>query len=152
MQRSILIIEDDVDIRESLQEFLEGEGHEVHAAGNGEQAFQMLRKSQGASGKAAPIDLILLDLMMPVMNGVEFRRKQVEDPKLSRIPVIVISADNRTQSIASSLGLQWCIQKPMNLEELLKALDQAGHEEVHASPLKTAAPRPAADAEAAWKP
>jgi CheY-like chemotaxis protein len=146
MAKNILVIEDDIDIRESLQEFLESEGHRIETAENGERALELLTKPE------SKFDLILLDLMMPVMNGVEFRNRQALHPEYSRIPVVVISADNHTREIADSLGLPICVQKPMNLDDLLGAIEKSTSPEAQAKAgLKTAvSPSPSSSERSVW--
>ncbi len=80
----VMIVDDDPDIREALAQLLEIEGHDVSTAGDGRCALELLR--------GRPPDVVVLDLMMPVMDGWEFREAQRKDPRLSAIPVIVISA------------------------------------------------------------
>jgi CheY-like chemotaxis protein len=145
MAKKILVIEDDIDIRESLQDFLESEGHHIETAENGERGLELLAAPDGK------FDLILLDLMMPVMNGVEFRKRQATHPEYSRIPVVVISADNRTREIAETLGLPICVQKPMNLEDLLGAIEKATSAEAVAG-LRTSPPSasPSSPESTAW--
>ncbi|MBC7545053.1 MAG: response regulator, partial [Candidatus Sericytochromatia bacterium] len=82
----ILIVEDDIDIRETLAEILADEGYSVASAANGLDAISYLQT------EAMPC-VILLDLMMPVMSGWEFRAKQQQDPTLAGIPVVVLSGD-----------------------------------------------------------
>src|SRR5947207_15447872 len=86
----ILIVEDDFDIREALTQILEDEGFQVRCASNGREALEV------ATSGPAP-RLILLDLMMPVMNGWQFRAEQLKDPRLAEVPVLVISADPHLQ-------------------------------------------------------
>src|SRR5215510_5543427 len=81
----VLIVEDDADLREMMAQLLSLEGFQTAAVANGREALEYLQ------GGEAP-HLILLDLMMPVMDGWEFRRQQQADPSLSRVPVIVLSA------------------------------------------------------------
>jgi CheY-like chemotaxis protein len=80
----ILIVEDNADLRDSLAELLQYEGYEVARAANGQEALRYLRE-------CPPPCLILLDLMMPVMNGWEFRKQQLLDPTLSSIPVAIVT-------------------------------------------------------------
>src|ERR1043166_6147962 len=79
----ILVVEDDPDVREALVLLLEREGYAVTSVNNGQEALEQLR--------ATPSALILLDLMLPVMDGFEFRVHQLQDPALARVPVIVLS-------------------------------------------------------------
>jgi CheY-like chemotaxis protein len=108
----ILIVEDDASVREALAVFLEGEGYSVVEAGDGAEALTRLRTSE-------PVALILLDLMMPVMNGWEFRDAQARDPRLASIPVVVITADNSAVHQAARAGVAGCLLKPLEFPELL---------------------------------
>ena len=85
-KKRILVVEDDADVREAIVSGLEHAGFEVVAAADGKMALDLLR--HGIVPRA-----IILDLMMPVMDGWEFRRHQLADPTLAAIPVIVLSAD-----------------------------------------------------------
>ena len=85
---TILLVEDDFDVREALAETLRDEGYAVECAVDGVQALDYLR------GGGRP-GLILLDLMMPRMSGSEFRMVQKVDPQLADLPVVLISADGR---------------------------------------------------------
>jgi CheY-like chemotaxis protein len=107
---SVLVVDDENDIREAVSELLADEGYEVLGAGDGAEALKQLRDHHPS--------VVLLDLMMPVMNGWEFRAAQKGDPDLSRIPVIVLSALGR----ASGVDAEGFIQKPFELDELLDAV------------------------------
>src|SRR5262245_13335746 len=85
--RLVLIVDDDHDIREALSQVLGDEGWVVATAADGREALDYL----DAHRDALP-EVILLDLMMPVMSGGEFRAEQLKDPSLAPIPVVVISA------------------------------------------------------------
>jgi CheY-like chemotaxis protein len=108
----ILIVEDDASVREALAAFLEGEGYSVVEAGDGAEALARLRGSES-------FGLILLDLMMPVMSGWEFRDVQAQDPSLSSIPVVIITADNSAVKQAARAGVAGCLLKPLEFPELL---------------------------------
>jgi CheY-like chemotaxis protein len=110
--RSILVVEDDADIREALIGILEDEGYRVDGVGNGREALEHL-----AAGPRPA--LILLDLMMPVMNGWQFRAAQKLDPTLADIPVVVISADGNVRQKADSLDAVGVLKKPVELDTLL---------------------------------
>jgi CheY-like chemotaxis protein len=112
----ILIVEDENDIRESLKEFLESENFSVATAVNGEDALQKL------SNSSIP-KLILLDLLMPVMNGMEFRRRQVRDQRIADVPVIIMSADNLTPDKAGDLGTKF-LKKPMEIDSMLSMIHE----------------------------
>jgi CheY-like chemotaxis protein len=111
----VLLVEDDLSIRDMLHDLLEDEGYRVRSAGNGRDALACLR----ASG---PTRLILLDLMMPVMDGWAFREAQRRDPALSHIPVIVLSADDALAEKALRMSAAAWLSKPFELGVLLDAI------------------------------
>jgi CheY-like chemotaxis protein len=114
---TILLVEDDFDVREALVETLRDRGYEVQAAGDGEQALKALR------GGLRP-GLILLDLMMPRMSGSEFRMIQRTDPELSSYPVVLLSADGRMEEKAQTLKVDGAIRKPIDLDELFTVIER----------------------------
>jgi two-component system chemotaxis response regulator CheY len=114
---SILLVEDDFDVREALVETLRDRGYLVESASDGEQAIQLLR------GGARP-GLILLDLMMPRMSGSEFRMAQLVDPALASLPVVLLSADGRMEEKAVALKVQGAIRKPIDLDELFSVIER----------------------------
>lgn len=83
---AVLVVEDDPDVRQSIAEVLADNDYLPVLAGNGEEAFAQLH------ARKEPPCVILLDLMMPVMDGWEFRRQQRANPRLANIPVVVMSA------------------------------------------------------------
>jgi CheY-like chemotaxis protein len=105
----VLLVEDDDDIRNDLGALLEEEGFDVLTAAHGGEALSILR------GGARP-DVILLDLMMPTMDGWTFRAEQLADASLSAIPVLLLTAAAADET--RTLGAQGCIQKPIRLEHL----------------------------------
>ena len=107
----VMVVEDDFAIRETLRELLEDEGYRVTWASNGREALARIREH-------AP-RLILLDLMMPVMDGWEFRSAQQRDPELANIPVIVISADHALEQKVGDLSPAGWLAKPFELDALL---------------------------------
>jgi len=110
--KTVLIVEDDNDISDVLTQILQYEGYAVNTVGNGLEALEFLRKSE-------PPGLILLDLMMPVMDGWQFRAEQQKDPELAKIPVVIVSADGRVYQKATSIGAAGYLKKPIELETLL---------------------------------
>ena len=96
MRRPILIVEDDPQCLALLKAQLHASGYRTVSASNGQDALVQAR--------ATPPLLILLDLRMPVMDGLQFRLAQVADPVLARIPVIMISAHHETVEVARRLG------------------------------------------------
>lgn len=117
MGKKILIVEDEQDIRESLREVLEDEGFEVKTAVNGKDALAKLE-----SNECVP-DLILLDLLMPVMNGLEFRKEQMTRKTHSGIPVVIMSADTATEQKASRANAKF-LKKPLELDRLFAAIKE----------------------------
>jgi CheY-like chemotaxis protein len=109
----ILIVDDDTDVREVLGELLADEGYETRMCPNGRAALDMLR------GGARP-RLILLDLMMPVMDGWQFRAEQLRDAALRNIPVVVMTASRGVNR--EDLGDAEVLQKPVGLGDILEAV------------------------------
>jgi signal transduction histidine kinase len=109
----ILVVEDDVEIRGALTDLLREEGAKVTATSQGREALALLRAG-------APPDVILLDLMMPVMDGWEFRVEQRKDPLLARIPVIAMSAD--TSAKARAIAADATVAKPIDFDELARRI------------------------------
>jgi CheY-like chemotaxis protein len=115
----VLVVEDDVDILRAIVQVLQDEGITVRAAENGRVALTML------SEPGAPLPcVILLDLMMPVMDGRGFRAAQLRDPVLARIPVIVLTADGHAVEQAALMNGADALRKPVELETLLAAVAQ----------------------------
>ena len=108
----VMVVDDEPGIREAVAELLAFEGYEVTTAGNGLDALTQLRRAT-----ILP-DVIVLDITMPVMDGVAFRRAQLRDAKLAGIPVIVASALAPVAEARVSVQLQ----KPFDIEDLLGAL------------------------------
>lgn len=111
---SVLIVEDDPDTREMLGRFLELEGFDVQTAANGELALKVLQDEE-------PPSVIILDLMMPVMNGWQFRNVQQSDPNLSQIPVIVVTAAGVREDIPAINADGW-LSKPVDFDRLLATI------------------------------
>ena len=114
---TILLVEDDFDVREALVETLREEGYRVDCAGDGAQALEYLRDG-GRPG------LILLDLMMPRMSGSEFRMVQKGNPVWSHLPVVLLSADGRMDEKARALEVDGAVKKPIDLDELLGVIER----------------------------
>lgn len=105
---TVLVVDDDPDIRESIEELLRSDGLDAAVAANGEEALRVIDQRR--------IDVILLDLMMPVMDGrqmvEEMRRRNV------RVPVVLLSAGRDLRRVSQELGLP-AVEKPFDLDELL---------------------------------
>ena len=114
----LMIVEDDDDIRRALTEILEDRGFDVLGAANGREALDMLR------GSVLP-SMILLDLMMPVMDGWDFRQEQMNDPILREIPVAIFSASGFSQqAIKAKFGDVELLTKPVCIDDLYRVVDR----------------------------
>jgi CheY-like chemotaxis protein len=111
-RRRVLVIDDDPDLRELLSVVLKSEGYDVQTAENGAAGFSVLRT-------LVP-DLIILDLLMPVMNGWQFREAQTALPQYARIPIVCLSGYHAARHQAAALGMPVCVQKPFDIDELVK--------------------------------
>jgi CheY-like chemotaxis protein len=109
---SVLVVEDDIDIRSAILEILEGEGYTALAAPNGAVALELLRTRTPR--------LILLDLTMPVMSGAEFRRIQLEDLALASLPTVVMTARANVGKQLQGLFASAYLAKPVQLDDLLQ--------------------------------
>ncbi|MEW6056608.1 MAG: response regulator [Bdellovibrionota bacterium] len=121
LESKVLLVEDDRDIREAVRDLLELEGYTVVTAENGREALRIL------SDDFAP-KVILLDFLMPVMNGIEFLNEKRKREKISKIPVILLSASNkafREIKDADLLSSEVCVlAKPLEIEGLIEAVRQ----------------------------
>lgn len=111
----IIVIDDDTDLRETLGEVLAEEGYPTRVFENGRTALEHLRSG------ARPA-LILLDLMMPEMNGWQFREEQLRDERLSSIPVVVMTASRTFDG--EQLTASEILYKPVGLGELIAAVQR----------------------------
>ena len=107
----VLVVEDDATLRDSICAVLTDAGYTSWPAENGEVALERVRNERPC--------VILLDLMMPIMNGWEFRTEQLRDPKLSSIPVVIMTADGRAVEKAKTLRADY-LKKPIHVETLLE--------------------------------
>jgi CheY-like chemotaxis protein len=108
-----MVVEDDPDVRETIGEILADNSYQPMLASNGLEALSSLRTA------AAKPCVILLDIMMPVMNGWQFRAQQKTDADLSAIPVVVITAHADASRAASEMEAAGFLRKPVKLESLL---------------------------------
>ena len=112
----VLVIEDEVDIRELMVEILESAGYPVFAAADGAEALSYLRAGSRPC-------IILLDLMMPVMDGWTFSQEKQKDPALATIPVVVVSAVARHDPRNANMNAVDHLPKPLNIGKLLAAIE-----------------------------
>ena len=115
-KKTILIVEDNVSIREEIVELLEEEGYLAKGIENGQEAMKYLKTTNTLP------TLILLDLMMPIMNGWQFRIEQEQDLRLSKIPVIVVTADGHAEQKAAKMNATGWLKKPIDIDTLLKTI------------------------------
>jgi signal transduction histidine kinase/DNA-binding response OmpR family regulator len=125
--RTVLVVDDDADTRNSVAEILEAHGYRVHVASNGQEALDTLR------GEGPRPGLILLDMMMPVMDGSTFRSEQQRDPALSAIPVVVFSAYGSVARTAANLRAAGYLAKPLTMDSLLQTIARVSQKEARPS-------------------
>lgn len=113
--KHILIVEDSPDLQILLARLFKAENYQVSRASNGQEALHLLN-----SLPELPT-LILLDIMMPIMDGLEFREHQQKDPRFSRIPVVVMTADSNYQARVIESGVAAFIRKP--IQDVTKLLE-----------------------------
>ncbi|HXT97471.1 MAG TPA: response regulator [Polyangia bacterium] len=117
--RAVLLVEDDRDVRASTTESLEDEGFAVVEAETVDEGLERLRQGMSPA-------VILLDLMMPVRNGWDFRREQLADPALRHIPVVIITASGiGVESIRKDMGDVELVAKPYSSQSLVQAIGRA---------------------------
>ena len=117
MAKLILIVEDDRDVARLLAEILESEGYRTDVAGNGYEALDHLQQN-------GHTDLILLDMMMPVMDGWKFREEQRKLPALASIPVVMVTADGDARGKAASIQAGGWVAKPLQIDNLLDEVER----------------------------
>jgi len=111
----VLIVEDDAELRDMMSHLLELEGFHASTVSNGAEALRYLH------GGDTP-DVILLDLMMPIMDGWEFRRRQASNPAIANVPVIVLSTLD--QARAANVSAEAFLKKPLDFDRLLQLVRQ----------------------------
>jgi CheY-like chemotaxis protein len=116
---TVLVVEDHADLREMLAVLLESEGFQVQTAANGKEALDSLKHGRPA--------VILLDLMMPVMSGDEFRRRQLQEPAFADVPVICMTAAHDGSQRAERLKAAQYFQKPVDFDQLINAVRELTH-------------------------
>jgi CheY-like chemotaxis protein len=112
--KRLLVVDDELSILEALQDILSIEGYEVVTAGNGVEGLRLLREAKP--------DLVLLDLMMPVMDGREMLRRVREDPQWKDVPVVIMSAGRIPDAERNAASA--ALSKPFDLDHLLQTLAQ----------------------------
>jgi len=110
----VLLAEDDGDLRDALTDTLEDAGYTTAPFANGQEALEWLQ------GTTRLPSLVLIDMRMPVMDGWQFRQRQLEDPAIARVPVVMLSA---LSDIAESVGVEH-LKKPIQVSALLVVVAQ----------------------------
>jgi two-component system, chemotaxis family, chemotaxis protein CheY len=116
--RTVLVVDDDIDGLEAMIDVLRAAGYEAVGAVGGRQAIDYLR------GAPRLPDVILLDLMMPYMDGHGFRAEQRSDARLAAIPVVVVTADGDARGKAAALEAAGGLTKPLEMRPLLEMVDR----------------------------
>jgi len=116
---TVVIVDDDADVCDLLRVALAAEGYQVATVPNGREALHYLRSNADAC-------IILLDLMLPVMDGAHFRHAQLHDRSLAWIPLIVMSAAVDAERRARELGARRVLRKPLDLDNVKQALRYVG--------------------------
>jgi DNA-binding response OmpR family regulator len=115
MSTTILIVDDDADIRDMMKLFLETDGYQVIAAADGQDALQQVQRVRPG--------VIVLDLTMPDMDGEEFLER-MRATRFARTPVVIMSGRDSSRDKAQELRAAGCVNKPVDLDELLKTIRQ----------------------------
>jgi CheY-like chemotaxis protein len=132
---SVLVIDDSPDVRELLNLSLRTEGYDVACVANGREALNHLRSH-------ADTCIILLDLLLPVMDGMHFRTAQLHDRALAWIPVVLMSGSPDAERSAREMGARLLVRKPLDLDEVKRGLRSVGC--CQARPRRSAAAAPPA--------
>ena len=112
---TVLVVEDDPDLRELLCIALAADGYAVATVDNGREAMHYLRSH-------ADVCIILLDLRLPIMDGTQFRNAQLRDRALAWIPLVVMSGSEDAARHARELGARRLVRKPLDIDEVKTAL------------------------------
>jgi len=112
--RTVLVVDDDADCRMMLEQTLAFEGFRVVCACNGKEALARAHEQRPG--------VILLDLMMPIMSGYEFRQNQQRDPSLADIPIVCISGTYNAEAHARDIAAVACFTKPLQLDALIATI------------------------------
>lgn len=107
----VLVVEDDAAMRELLEQLLLGEGYSVTTAQNGAEALAHMRET--------PVRLVLLDLLLPGVNGYEFRAAQLQDDRLAKVPVVITSGEGNLHIAAARMRVRDFLAKPFDYGKLL---------------------------------
>ena len=112
----VLIVEDDADLRMMMEYLLQVNGYETTCACNGLEAFAQIHLRKPC--------VVLLDLHMPVMDGFEFRRRQLTDSHCCAVPIVAITAHYDPQEVERQLGIT-CLHKPLSIDHVVHEVERA---------------------------
>ena len=112
----VLVVEDEPDVRELLEVMLQAEGYDTLAAPNGAAALDAMQRRKPC--------VVLLDMMMPVMDGWTFRERQLANPPLADVPVICVTAMYDPARVSETLHVP-CLEKPVDMDALLDRVRRA---------------------------
>ena len=115
--RRVLVADDVAAVRAFLQLALTEQGYEVVLAADGGTALQLAREMRP--------DVILLDWVMPRMNGAQVLRALRRDPQLRQVPVILMTGSVGVDEITSEFGVRWVLEKPFGIDDLFETLEDA---------------------------
>jgi signal transduction histidine kinase/CheY-like chemotaxis protein len=127
----VLVVDDDVDVRLAIADVLEESGYRVVQASNGRDALELLE-----SGSTAVPSLIVLDMMMPEMDGPTFRYAKQANPTIARIPVVVVSAYSDVLSTPSTPDVRAVLRKPLKPDTLCGTIASCLEAERSARPMQ----------------
>lgn len=118
MSQKILVVEDELTNREVAEVILESQGYDVLVASNGQEAIEMAHRTMP--------DLIVMDILMPILDGLSATRELKTDPATARIPILVVTAkaSNSDRDAAEAAGCDGFLAKPYRNKALLEAVRQ----------------------------
>lgn len=114
---TVLVVDDDAEIRQAIAEVLDDEGYAVLLAANGKEALDLIAAGQRP-------DVILLDVMMPVMDGWHFLSARLKHPDLIEVPIIIISAGQEAEREARKVGVFEVAKKPLHVDDLIHRIEE----------------------------
>ncbi len=114
---TVLVVDDDAEIRQAIAELLEDEEYGVLLAANGKEALDLVTKGLRP-------DVILLDVMMPVMDGWHFLSARLKHPDLVEVPIIIISAGQEAEREARNVGVFEVAKKPLHVDDLIQRIEE----------------------------
>jgi CheY-like chemotaxis protein len=118
MTRPLLVVDDDTDLREALEEVLRDAGFIVLGASNGREALEVLARARPLPG------LVLLDMMMPVLDGLGFAKEMHAVPEWKHLPIVIFSASAGNAATAQEVGACAYLRKPVDVEVLVDTVGQ----------------------------